>query len=537
MSSAINMSDTSTGDPAWKPDSRPRMVAVIDVGTTSIRMAIAELNDGGVRHLEALTQSVAIGKDTFATGRIGRPTIERAVRVLQAYRRKLTAFQIDFANDVRVFGTSAVREAENRLQFVDRVFMATGLELQVLDEAEVQRGIYLGVLPYLKAEASTAEQATVVAEVGGGSTEVVVLRQREVIYSHAFRLGSLRLHQSLTAMNVPDSRMERMMKGLIARTLETLPDQLSMEQWPQDRRVSLIALGGDLRTATARLVPEWEGDQLAQVSVADLAAFTQSLIQMGVDDISRRFHLAYPEAESITPALLTYLELARILNVQTIGASQVNLRDGVLRDMASGGRWSEELEEQILRNVVNVGRKYDFDLEHARNVEKTVRALFSALSGPLRLEPRWELTLRSSALLHEIGQYIGLVGYHKHSMYLIANSDLFGVSHTNRHIMSLVTRYHRRAAPKTTHAPFMSLSRDDRVTVSKLAALLRLSVSLNASRQYRASELRCEIDRGRLIVEVSGVDDLSIEQLAIRQNGTMFEDVFGLRILLRARRS
>ncbi|MDP6719768.1 MAG: exopolyphosphatase, partial [Pirellulaceae bacterium] len=108
-----------------------RPVAVIDIGTSSIRMAIAEIDDhGGVRTLETLSQAVSLGKDTFTEGAIDKDTIEDCVRVLKSYRQVLVEYQIVNADQIRVVATSAVREARNRLAFNDRVYVATGLEVE-----------------------------------------------------------------------------------------------------------------------------------------------------------------------------------------------------------------------------------------------------------------------------------------------------------------------------------------------------------------------------------------------------------------------
>ena len=136
----------------------PKEVAVIDIGTSSIRMAIAEIDDfGGVRTLENLSQAVNLGKDTFTRGFIQKSTIEDCVRVLKAiYRTVLKQYQIADPNQIRVVATSAVREATNQLALLDRVYIATGIDIEPIDEVEVNRITYLSILPLLQAEPTLA---------------------------------------------------------------------------------------------------------------------------------------------------------------------------------------------------------------------------------------------------------------------------------------------------------------------------------------------------------------------------------------------
>src|SRR5262245_54734880 len=174
---------------AQTPVRQMRPAAVIDIGTTSIRMAIAEIdNMGGVRKLESLSQAVSLGKDTFTQGSIAKSTIEECVRVLKSYRRILEEYQVNTPDQIRVVATSAVREARNRLAFLDRVFIATGLDVQPLDEAEVSRITYLGIQPFLQSEPTLTSSRAMVVEVGGGSTELLLVRNATVVFAHTYRL-------------------------------------------------------------------------------------------------------------------------------------------------------------------------------------------------------------------------------------------------------------------------------------------------------------------------------------------------------------
>jgi exopolyphosphatase/guanosine-5'-triphosphate,3'-diphosphate pyrophosphatase len=130
--------------------------------------------------------------------------------------------------------------------------------------------------------------------------------------------------------------------------------------------------------------------------------------------------------------------------------------------------------------------------------------------------------------------FINNRGYHKHTMYLINNSELFGLGKTNLLLIALIARYHRRASPQPKHDGFSTLNRDNRVAVSKLAAILRVAVALDASRNQAIHQIHCKTDEKQLVVSTPDATDLSLEQLTLKQNGSLFEEVFGLRILLRS---
>ncbi|MGH7127290.1 MAG: exopolyphosphatase, partial [Planctomycetaceae bacterium] len=405
-----------------RPKLAGRPAAVIDVGTTSIRMAVAELfDDGSVRILDTLTQAVTLGKDTFTTNSIAKGTIEDCVRVLKRYQHKLREYGVP-PDRLRVVATSAVREAVNRLAFLDRVYSATGIEIQPIDEAEVSRITYLGLQPLVQAEPALAGARTIITEVGGGSMELLMLEAGNVIYSHSHRLGSLRLRETLDAYEAPRHKIRGMMENQIERTVEQV-----VEHVPADGRIEMVALGGDVRFAASQLSPDWAAEPLGRLDLAALERFTTRMLGKSEDELVRTYHLSFSDAETLGPALLAYVQFARAFKLEHLYVSNFNLRDGLLGEMARGGKWSEEFHAQIIRSAIDLGRKFDFDEAHGRHVAALCRKLFHDLQEEHQLDARFELVLYLAALLHEIGHFISYVSHHKHSMYLIQNSELFGL--------------------------------------------------------------------------------------------------------------
>ena len=196
----LNRTDAGRGD-ADKEASRSRRffpLAVVELGTSAIRMAIGETDGAGtVRVLEQLVRGVSLGKDTFTIGEIQRKTLVDSIRVLKSYRRKLQEYQCTNPRNIRVVATSAVREAINRLDVLDRIYIATGLAVELIDDAEIARLTYLGVRPLLSEEVIQQNSNTVVVEVGGGNTEVLLLKGKDIQHAQPYRLGSLRMQQQL----------------------------------------------------------------------------------------------------------------------------------------------------------------------------------------------------------------------------------------------------------------------------------------------------------------------------------------------------
>lgn len=503
-----------------------RTVAVIDIGASSIRMAIAQINNGEVKVLERLIQGVALGKDTFHYGSIKKGTIEDCVRVLRSYRQKLEEYQVTKSDQIRVVATSAVRESSNRVAFTDRIYSSTGLLVEPIDDAEVNRVTYLGILPLLRAESNLYTSMAMVVEVGGGSTETLLLKDGDVVHSQAYRLGSLRLRQTLSNYSAPAMDSRRIMEAQIDRTID------QMRTVTNDGQIQLVALGGDVRFAASQLVTD-SSQAITRIPIADLERFTDTMLAMSVDQIVSRYHMTLSDAETLGPALLTYLHIAREFGIPEILVAEFNLRGALLNEMAGFDGWAVGFSEQIVHSALKLARKYHVNLPRARHIAGLATTLFEQLSNEHGLSSRWKTILNAAALLHETGMFVSTRSYHKHSMYVINNSKIFGLGPLDTRLVSLVARYHRQAHPKPSHVGFSSLDRDDRIAVSKAAAILRLAVCLDHSRSQRIGTVQCEITDKRLILLLQGVGDVSLEQLEMKQKGQLFDDIFGLQVMLR----
>lgn len=508
------------------PADHTRAVAVIDIGTSSIRMAVAEIDQQGqIRVLDQLQQAVNLGRDCFTKGGIQRPTIEQCVEVLNAYLQILDEYGIHNPANIRVVATSAVREADNRMAFLDRIYIATGLHVVAIEEAEVSRVTFLGIRPQLE-KAINIAQHRIVCEVGGGSTEVLLLQSNRVVHSQSYRLGSFRLRKSLEKFGAPSDKLRRIMETQIG----TIVDQVR-EHVPVGVSLDLIALGADVRFAAGQLIKDWDPEEFATLPLEQLEDLTERIMERDPSELAQQYQLSQPDAETLGPALLAYTRLARALDLEHLAVTNTNLRNGLLQEMASGEAWLREFQDQLIGPVLERGRHFDFDESHALHVARLARVLFQQMVDLHELERHYETILYVAAVLHEIGLYVKDTSYHKHSMYLIRNSELFGIGPTNLQLISQVARYHRRASPKQSHKPYMTLDRDQRVAVCKLAAILRLAVALDASRTQRISSIQAHQTNDSLVISTSDVHDLTHEQLALHQSDALFEETYGLKAL------
>ncbi len=507
--------------------------AVIDVGSTSIRMAIAQIHeDGRFQTLDSLHQSVAIGSDTFTRGSISRGTIKDAVKVLGSFATLLKEYNIDLREGVRAVATSAVREARNRDEFLDRVYMATGINVEVIEGTEVNRLTFLGIRPLLKRYETLRKDRVLVVEVGGGSTELLGLDDASVSFAHTYRLGSYRLRETLDEIEGSNSRRADVLDSEVDTGVRHFRDAVGKG----GGQPTLLLLGGEARLAARLLLHEWNEQSLARLKLPELARLALTMSALDVEEVVRRYGLSFEEAQALAPALQIYVKLARAFGLKQVCVCGITLRDGLLAEAALGNAWSEDFVRQILHSVQETGRRYQLDQAHADCVTNLSLALFRALQAEHRLDYRYEVVLTVAAQLHDVGMYISASSHHKHSQYIIKNSDIFGLGRKDILLTALVARYHRRALPRATHLDFDALTREDRLVVNKLAAILRAADALDRSHTQAIRDVRISVKDDQVVIQVPSAGDFAAEKRALITKGRMFEQVYGRTVVLRSKR-
>ncbi len=503
--------------------SEPKLVAVIDVGASSVRMQIAEIRaDGAIRKIESFSQALSLGKDSFSKGLIEHNTIEDCVHLLSVYRAKLDEYGITDPEAIRVIATSGVNEASNSLAFKDRIFIATQFEIEDFDQSILHRVTYLGLLPFLRDEPQYFAKQSVVIEVGGGTTELLLLDKEDVSFAKTYRLGALRLRKQLEAYDAPLVKSRELMEAQIDRYLEQFLHSVG-EVGPK----YLVSMGSDVRFAVQAIKQKPVVDQIVKLSTKELSKFADEVLKQSSESLVTKYHMSLPDAQSLGPSLLTHVMFAKALDVEKIAVANVNLRDGLIKEMTDNHQWTDSIQRQIVRSAMLLGRKYSFNEAHATHVASVACLLFDQLEVLHQLPRRWRGLLEIGALLHGIGLYISSRSRHKHSMYLINNSEMFGIGQQELQMIAMIARYFRGAPPQPSHPPYARLSRSNRVAISKLAAILRIAKALDVTHRQPFSKFECKLAPGEVEMFVDQSIDLSLEKLELKQTGGLFTSIFG----------
>ena len=504
------------------------IVAVIDIGTIAIRMVIAEVGaKNEIRYLEQLQKPVRFGKDVFKTGRLSSVAMRQGVNILRGFKSVIDTYGI---KKVHAIATSAVREAQNRDNFIDQIYVRAGIEVEILEGPEENRLELIAVEHALEGKIDLGKKNCLIVEVGSGSTEMIIMDQGQVSVTRTLPIGSVRLPEQGLAGKEDAGFIQRVLKKSIRDIAQNVAREVRMEQID-----TFIALGGDVRFVSQQILPE-TSDRFTVLGKKEFVNFVGRVGKMTPEEIAAQYALDYGHAESLYPALLFYLNFLNETKAEEIIIPKLSIRDGLLLEMAQlfSGYKRTDVSRQVLNSAHHLGAKYVYDKGHAVCVASLALKLYDLLAGDHGMGSRERLLLEVSGILHDIGTYISPSGHHKHSYYLVDAAEIFGLRRTDKNIVANVVRYHRRIPPRETHVPYMSLAKSDRAIVSKLASILRVADALDTAHQQKIRSFTLERSEDAYALWVpKEIGDISLERESLRRKGDMFADVFGAPIDLK----
>jgi len=499
----------------------PRFAA-IDVGSNAMRLRVVEASGPTeVREVASERAAIRLGHDVFLTGRLTQSAIFEASEALKRFRDVMKASGVDA---YRAVATSAVREAQNAELLVERASREAGVKLEVIEGVEEARLVLLAVMRSVKVGARRA----LLVDIGGGSVEFTVVAGSTPRVSVSLPLGTVRLHEAFLHSDEPVNGERR---ALLTEYIERLLGEVRLLGGPRPDVV--VATGGNC-DAIAALASAATDDGLG-IDVPRMTAIREEMASLSPAARRERWGLRGDRADVIVPAMFVLSAVAERVGAATISTPGVGLKDGILAELVDRAFrvWDERGEEaEVEAEALELGRKYRFDERHARHVAGIATSLFDQLVDLHHLGAEERTLLRLAALLHDIGDFVGFESHHKHSHYLIAQTDLMGLSPAHKEVVANVARYHRKAMPDLSHPGFRKLDRKDRATVRKLAALLRVADAFDREHHTKVLEVAVRVTPGRIALRAvanpnAGVDlDLSLERWTALRKADLMEDVF-----------
>lgn len=501
----------------------PLRVGCVDSGTNAIRFLVAEFTDSTEYETLAYERvPVRLGHQVFLTGRLASRTMDSAVEAFRSFRSQLDEFELDA---FRAVATSAVREAKNGKDLIQRVGEETGIELRAISGSEEARLVHLAVA----SRVDLAGGQWILTDLGGGSVEVSLVDDMGMLWSESHTMGSVRLLEELSEAQAEVGGFGKLLSDYVS----TLRIPAPAQYWSPS---GFVATGGNIDALAKLASAPTDGVGVATLSTSDLARVIDLLSRLSYRERIEQLNLREDRADVILPAAMVYHHLARLAKVEEILVPGVGVKEGILLDLvddliAHPGHEIRQ-EEQLTKAAISLGRRFMFDEAHGVQVAQLALSLFDQLQEVHGLGKAERRLLLAASILHDIGTFISHKKHHKHSLYLISRSELPGLSPTEMLMVANIARYHRKNIPRQRHHDFMRLSEEDRETTTRLAALLRVADAMDRSHIQQVDEVDVVLRDGELRLRLRGEGDFLLEKWAMGRKSNLFEKVFHRSVVL-----
>ena len=457
------------------PPARP-VHAAIDIGTNSVHLVVAR--SGPNRRFEVLASEkevVRLGSGPSDMKRLADDAMDRGIAALRRFRQVAEIWDADIV----AVATSAVREAENHDVFIERARREAGIEVEVISGVEEARLIHLGVLQAIP----VFDRRLFLVDIGGGSTEMLVGEGDRVIDARSLKLGAVRLTERFFAAGEHGTEVVAECRRFVRAFLEPTAHDLRAHGFE-------VAVGcsGTIESVARMIDAERGGDPTRslnrfELTAAELARAVDRILAAPTPrDRERIPGLDARRAEIIVAGAIILEQVVAAMGVERLSISGFALREGVMLDLMQRQRGGalHHLRDLRRESVLHLADRLDPDREHSEHTAELALALFDGLAGRHGLGPAERELLEAAALLHNVGLFISHSAHHKHSYYVIRNSEhLLGFTDHEIEVIAQIARYHRKSGPKAKHPEFAALRAGDQTAIRLLAGVLRVAIGLD----------------------------------------------------------
>jgi exopolyphosphatase / guanosine-5'-triphosphate,3'-diphosphate pyrophosphatase len=505
------------------PAAPESLTTALHIGASSVSMMVAErAADGTLKPIDFLEQPAPVARDIFRQGTVSLSTTERVVSIIKGYQKSLAELGLDPHGVTRAAATNILSEARNHDTVMNRIRIACGLRVGTIDDGEMTRLIYLKTRRRLRHLPAMRKETTLVVHVGPGNTRALLFQNGLITRYTSYRMGTHRTREAVEASHAEGPALLRVIRehafGNLAQIRFDYSD-VTIE--------GMVMIGYEVQSIAAPL-----GKSGTACPIKTMRLFTADAATMSDVELVKRFHLDYQTAEALLPALEINLAIAETFKLKEVHIPESEYEQGLLHDLLVSRELTGGFAEEVLRSARILAERYQSDPGHGEHVGNLCAKFFEELADLHQLNEHDALLLQVAAILHEVGTYVSPRAHHKHSEYLILNSEVFGLDRMDVTIVALVARYHRHSCPVLDHPSYAALTTEDRIRVNKLAALLRVADALERTHAQRVSQIEIRRESGKLRLRLPGLADAAVERLAMASKADLFEQVFGLSVVI-----
>ncbi len=512
--------------------------AAIDVGSYELGMKIYEISTKNeIKEIDHIRHRIELGTDSYFMGKIDSARVDELCRMLNEFTAIMKSYKVD---GYKAYGTSAIRESQNRLILLDQIETRTGVKIEVLSNSEQRFLDYKSVASRVKDFQSIIEKSTAFIDIGGGSVQISLFDEDSLVTSQNIRPGVLRMREELARVSYRSYQLEDMVEEMVSDSLDSFREMYIGDKKIQniilvDDYVSLIVQRNYLKTI-----------KKGQVSTENFLAFVDSLKKKKTREIAMSLGLAQENISLLYLSALMLKCMIKVLGAEMLWAPGVSLCDGIAYEYAEQNKllssdtegMPHDFEQDILDCARDINRRYHSIEHRTREREMIALTIFDSMNKKYGLSKRDRLLLQLAAILSECGRYISFANVGDSSYNIIIATEIIGLSHVEREILANIVKY---ATEKFDYYKILdstaSLDRESYLKIAKLTAIIRLSEGLDLSHRGKCSKLKIVNEEDELLLTIETNADMTLEFGLFNRYATFFEEVYNIKPVIRQKKS
>ena len=501
--------------------------AAIDIGSYEISMKIFEFSKKiGFRELNDVRYRLEIGKGAYSRGRLEPEMVDDICVILKDFSNMMQEFGV---SEYRACATSAFREIVNPVIVQEQIYQRTGIRIEILSNAEQHFLGYKSIAAIESGFKKIIQKGTAILDVGGGNLQVSLFDKDALVTTQSFKMGSMRIRERLKELEKTTTHYDQLIKEFIRN------DLMSFQRlYLKDKDIRNVILMGDF--ITDMIFQEEMEDRI--ITREEFMKRYEDTVGKSVDLLAQEMEIDPEYASLVVPTMVVCRNFIDIFNAESLWAPGVSLLDGIAYDFAEKKKFLKSVhnfENDILVTSKNIAKRYSSSKSHIQGTMNLCLNIFDSMKKVHGMGARERLLLQIAALLHDCGKYISMEKVSECSYQIIMSTDIIGLSFMERQMIACAVRFNNSAFVyyDELYSMGIAIDRESYIKVAKMTAILRLANAMDRSHYQKVKGIKAVLKDRELQMIVDSAQDISLELGLLKDKEAFFEEVFGIRLVLR----
>ena len=503
--------------------------AAIDIGSYEVSMKIFELSKKiGFRELNDVRYSLELGKGVYSNGKLDTQMLDVLCETLNDFKRMMQDFGVV---EYRACGTSALRELANPLIIVEQIYRRTGFKVEILSNAEQHFLGYKSIAAIERGFKKMIQKGTAILDVGGGSLQVSLFDKDALVTTQSLKMGSLRIRQRLQELEKTTIHYDKLVEEFIRNDLTNF-----QRLYLKDRDIKNVILMGDF--ITDMIFQEEMKDKI--ITRNEFMKRYEDTVDKTEDVLAQEMEIDPEYASLVVPTMVVCRSFIDIFQAEALWAPGVSLLDGIAYDYAEKKKFIRSVhnfENDILVTSKNIAKRYSSSKSHIQGTMNLCLNIFDSMKKVHGMGKRERLLIQIAALLHDCGKYISIGNVSECSYQIIMSTEIIGLSSLERKMIAYAVRYNTTAFVYYDEIQMLGagIDRESYIKIAKMTAILRLANAMDRSHCQKVKGIKTVLKDRELQMVMDSSQDISLELGLLQDKVAFFEEVFGIRLVIRGK--